>query len=458
MTKRRSPIRHSFARQLTRRFPVSLASDERGATAAFVAIGMIMMLGMVALAVDMGMLLGARTDSQRVADSAALAGAASFFTAPNDTDRPRQWAIEYAAMHIVSGTTADVRAEDVDVLLAEKKVRVRVRNIAARSNAIRTIFARVLGWDEVNVGTVAAAQVSPAGRGNCPLPLALPDRWTETDGDDSYIGLPDDLYIPYSETLHGVGGEQCSADPPNVLEGSSGCNFTGFYPGDINDPDEPLIEIKVQSGPADPEDPDYVASPCTDVNSWRCWFQPLAVNGGPGGGGAAELGLWINDCPNHEITIGIGDEIYAASGSGNMQSLVLDEFEELVTLDPDNAIWNDFNPAYEPYDFLTKHGHAYGCATSGGADGPCLNNKNSWRVRFMPIVKTDDVTGTGSGVKAPVIGLACVFVQKVATHIDSLHTRKPRPGQWNVYVRMTDTCIGEGGGDGPILKALQLVE
>jgi Flp pilus assembly protein TadG len=258
-------------------------SDEHGATAAFVAIGMLMMLGMVALAVDVGMLVGARTDSQRVADSAALAGAASFITAPNDADRPRTWAIEYAAKNTVHGTPTEVRAEDVDVLMAEKKVRVRVRNIAARSNAIRTVFARVLGWDEVNVGTSAAAEASAAGAGNCMLPLALPDRWTETVNDDLFLGPPEDLYIPYSGN-----GQQCPAGtgPPG---GGPGCDFTGFFHGDINDMWEPLIEIKVQSGPADPEDPDYVASPCTEAASWRCWFQPESVNSGPTGGGANDL-------------------------------------------------------------------------------------------------------------------------------------------------------------------------
>ena len=101
MFSRRSPVRRSFAQQLCRRLSASLPTDESGATAAFVAVGMFMMLGMVALAVDLGVLLGARTDSQRVADASALAGAASFLTLPNDPDRPRQWAIEYAGMNTV---------------------------------------------------------------------------------------------------------------------------------------------------------------------------------------------------------------------------------------------------------------------------------------------------------------------------------------------------------------------
>ncbi len=47
--------------------------DEQGATLVLVALGISVFLGMVALAVDLGMLLGARTESQRVADAAALA-------------------------------------------------------------------------------------------------------------------------------------------------------------------------------------------------------------------------------------------------------------------------------------------------------------------------------------------------------------------------------------------------
>ena len=450
MKSSHSPIRHFFTRRLYRRIVVSLASDERGATAAFVAVGMLMMLGMVALAVDMGMLLGARTDSQRAADAAALAGAASFITAPSDADRPRQWAIDYASKNRVHATIADVRPQDVDVLMVEKKVRVRVRNITARGNAIRTVFGRVLGWDEVNVGTAAAAEVSPAGAGNCPLPLALPDRWTEDVNDDLYLGLPNDLYIPY-----GGSGVQCAAGNNTQVPA---CDFTGFYPGSINHPVEDLVEIKVQSGPADPEDPDYVASPCTDGASWRCWFQPEAIDGGPSGGGANALKPWILGCP--DVTLEIHGPpnptiLYAGSGAGNMQNLVLQDFENLVDSYP--AEW-DGNRGFPPG---WNEAHQYGCAVRlGDLGGPCLSNTDMDhpRVRFMPVVRPDQVTGSGSGTQVPVAGLACVFVDKVATDMDKPHGMLPPPGQWNVYVRLTDTCVGIGGGGGPILKALRLVE
>ena len=53
--------------------PFKLIISRDGSAAAFTAVGMVAFLGMVALAVDIGMLLGSRTESQRAADSAARA-------------------------------------------------------------------------------------------------------------------------------------------------------------------------------------------------------------------------------------------------------------------------------------------------------------------------------------------------------------------------------------------------
>ncbi|HYL30302.1 MAG TPA: pilus assembly protein TadG-related protein, partial [Gemmatimonadales bacterium] len=72
---------------------------ERGATAVFVAIALAALLGMVALAVDVGMLMKVRADAQRAADSAALAGAQDFLSGnPLDVrDSAADHALEYAS-------------------------------------------------------------------------------------------------------------------------------------------------------------------------------------------------------------------------------------------------------------------------------------------------------------------------------------------------------------------------
>ena len=140
-----------------------------------------------------------------------------------------------------------------------------------------------------------------------------------------------------------------------------------------------------------------------------------------------------------------------------MQALVLDEFKDLIDT-YDDVEW-DYNHDPPPG---WNVGHPYGCVVRKGhteTQGElCFSNNNHPRIRFMPVVRPDEVTGNGSDVHAPVAGLACVFVDKVAGHMTEEHGMPPPPGQWNVYVRLTDTCVGVPGGKGPLLKALQLVE
>ena len=58
--------------------PQGKGLGRRGATAVFVGVALAALLGMVSLAVDVGMLMKWRSDAQRAADAAALAGAQEF--------------------------------------------------------------------------------------------------------------------------------------------------------------------------------------------------------------------------------------------------------------------------------------------------------------------------------------------------------------------------------------------
>lgn len=412
-----------------------IIDSDHGGVMVFAAVGMIALLGMVALAVDLGMLLGSKTASQRAADSGALAGAASLISGPNDEVRAKAWAEEFAEKHEVHGDPVDVRPDegsppDVEVFLAEKKVRVRVRNVSEeRNNAIPTIFARVLGQDEMNVSTIAAAHAVPSGTAHCPIPLALPDDWEDTDGDNIFD--PGETYVPFDP------------DNPEAFH-------TGYDLSDIVLDDSGLIEIKTRGGPAGGGAGNSI---CTDFPSWRCWFQPEAIDDGPGGGGANALRPWIASCPDPGIQLtagGFGNppdpatEIYAASASGNMQSLV-DEFKDLID-----------NPEYEAeWGIFTGSNGDRICPVlpdDGGCAGP-----GNLRVRIMPVVRPDLVTGTGSNVHAPVAALVCVWIEKVAQTPGGAHGSGP-PGRRNVYVRLYDGCAGEGVGNNPFAYTLQLIE
>ena len=75
--------------------------NERGATIVFVSLLMAAVLGMAALAIDVGMLYNARAEAQRAADSAALAGAGSLMVAP-DEFRARSIAIDFGINRLAS--------------------------------------------------------------------------------------------------------------------------------------------------------------------------------------------------------------------------------------------------------------------------------------------------------------------------------------------------------------------
>jgi len=476
----RLPGRPSVARRLLFRcLPTSLPTDERGSTAAFVAVGLVGMLGMVALAVDLGMMLGARTGSQRVADAAALAGAGSLITAPYDEARARQWALDYAAKNTVLGTTADVRPEDVDVLLDEHKVRVRVFNVNSRSNAIRTIFGRVLGWETMNISTVAAAEAVSAGSGVCPLPIALPDRWLDNPGgpnpNDARFNMADgDKYEPYSDPpenppMKPMEG-QCSSPPgyggcpvpPGLsgvgTKGYGGDAYTGFYGDDAAANLGDVIEIKTQSGPpnkggknTDPLVGDgsveqYNASPCVDASSWRCWFLP------DGSSGASNLVDWVWGCPpglENKVVIPIGTDIEPETG--NVQSVVIQAFKQLVDeFGGDGYSWD---PGME-------------CVEDGGL---CMEESDPEsflkRHRAIPII--DPTSATTNQDDATVIRWECVFIEKVADEFykngakgNPTRNGDGPPGQWNVYVRFTRCADGmvPGPDTGQTLKTLRLVE
>ena len=310
-------------------------------------------------------------------------------------------------------------------------VRVRVLNTETRGNAVPTFFARILGVNGVDIGTTATAWAAPAdelppSNVDCPLPIALPDRWVDSDGDREWD--PGEDYNP---------------------EG------TGFSDDDLGE----LIVLKVSGsqdkGPKtcreDAESPLVDLDLCRelpDSDNWRCWYQPEEH----AGGGTDVLGPQIypaNVCPN---ALGIGDPVWAASGSGNKQSLVHTShsdfggdgpgsFADLVRSDPD-LVWSDPDGPSGP---------TVGCVVDSRnpteSDGSPRCVENSPRIRKVPIVRPDAVTGTGSGVTTTVIDFTGVFVERVSCNYGLGDFGGPG-GNWNVYVRLIRAPGVSGGGNG----------
>ena len=178
----------------------------RGATAVFVAVSLAALLGMVALAVDVGMLMKVRSDAQRAADAAALAGAQDFLSGTPQAEKTNALyhALEYASRNYVGWKyvdTSGVIVTDsgarlvgntpeayVQVMPDTQKVRVFIRR-----STTATWFGHLLGIDFVPITVKAAAQAVNAGTGKCVKPFAIPDMWNDPNDDISQANRLQDL-------------------------------------------------------------------------------------------------------------------------------------------------------------------------------------------------------------------------------------------------------------------------
>ena len=158
--------------------------DERGMTLVMVATGLVAFLSATMLAVDVGMLMVARTEAQSSADAGALAGAVALgfddFDDRSATGPAVRNAIaaSMAAENGVMNKQVSVWPEDV-TFPTNTRVRVRVQRSAVRGNPLSTFIAPMFGVPNVNLGAEATAEVSPANAMTCVKPFTVPDKWDE---------------------------------------------------------------------------------------------------------------------------------------------------------------------------------------------------------------------------------------------------------------------------------------
>ena len=156
-----------------------------------VVLAMVALLGMGALAVDVGVLHTARSQCQNAADSGALACAGHMLTLGGNISQGqlgqiRNRGIEYANYNSVLSTPVAITPADVTVDLALKRCRVCVPRTTERGNPVPTYFARVLSRDWVDVSACATAEIGLGNQANCMKPWALPDAYDDVNGNGVY--------------------------------------------------------------------------------------------------------------------------------------------------------------------------------------------------------------------------------------------------------------------------------
>jgi hypothetical protein len=213
-------------------------SDQRGAVTVIVALTMAGLMAMVALGVDLGALYNARSEAQRAADAAALAGASAFLEYAQE--RARSVAVErattFATSNDIRGTPIEPEDVTISVNLDNSTVRAQVRR-----NNVPTWFARLFGVESVNVGAEATAWAGASGAAQCLKPFAIPDMWNETTDDLNgnriwdegerwrYDPEAGDTYVPFSGPGGGSNETGYGSDWRNGRTDATGRTYTADY-------------------------------------------------------------------------------------------------------------------------------------------------------------------------------------------------------------------------------------
>jgi hypothetical protein len=169
---------------------------QRGNTLLMVAASMTAILGLAALGVDLISFYAARSEAQRSADAAALAGA-TFWSRSGCTSSSSgcsgfqtgaiNAAIDVGNQNLIAGVSPNIQSGDILFPLSpasNPRISVTVQRAAARGNALPTFFAKILGFSSVDVAATATAEAynpsatGPTGPivGNlCVKPWLIPD-------------------------------------------------------------------------------------------------------------------------------------------------------------------------------------------------------------------------------------------------------------------------------------------
>lgn len=174
----RLPVGLTRTRKIVRGF----WRDTRGVSLAIIALMTTSLLSMLALSIDLGHLYVARSEAQRAADAAALAGASAFFNyAPADVAAAKteaeKRAVDYANANPIRGVPGEVTV----AFKAERSVTVTVRR-----EAVPLWFAQLIGVMTRPVAASATAGAVQASSADCVAPLAFEYETILGDDDDYY--------------------------------------------------------------------------------------------------------------------------------------------------------------------------------------------------------------------------------------------------------------------------------
>lgn len=280
-------------------------NPERGSTLVFVAVSMVVLIAMAGLAIDLVYLYVGRSEAQRAADAAALAGASAFNGPQGCTSVSggcvaggshetvaTQQAIAAGTQNQIAGTAPTVLAGDVSFSYPTPQnptITVQVARDATHGGPLPTFFMRIFGVATKDVSATATAEAFNASGSGIPVGTKCLKPWL----------MPNCNYNNLVSATSPLANLNCPGetagtyaskfiDNGSIIEGSVGQLVT-VKPGDPSEAAAPSKFYPVYLPPGD------IPAICP------------ACAGGGGGGGASSGSLYrqnIECCNTSTIACG----------------------------------------------------------------------------------------------------------------------------------------------------------
>jgi hypothetical protein len=401
-------------------------ADDRGAILAYVAVAMLVMLGVATFVADYGVLWASRRQAQNSADAAAMAGAVAlaFDNAADLTNSgpAKQGALLISQKNFVWGAAPSVSAtSDISFPTcpdgAGTCVRVNVYRNAARGDALPMFFGYFVGLSTQDVRATATAEVQPANATDCLKPWAVIDKWAEHYPIDPAPWTLASTYDKYDKN----GNPDPKITHPDVYVAPTEDDFgTGFHPYEADGSYTSDYGLRLSLKLGGQTDFDYATG----------WFAALAL---PNSTGGNDYRNNIENCVG--VTYKIGDVLPINTEPGEKvgptaQATVGDP-NSLVNQDP-GAYWD------------TKlNGGKGGVAGSAYGVSP--------RIVAIPLVNPDIMTEVQKGGRTdvPIANIMGFFVEGYD------NTTKAVTGY--LCTMPGKLVAGAGGVEGTFLKSVVLV-
>ncbi len=238
----------SIGDEMKRSVIIRLWRDRRGAVAVWTVLMMVSLLGITALALDMGYVWMLKNQLQATADATALAGAGRL--APEgetpDVTLVKSTAVAFAGKNMAAAPHGTVLLE-ADVILGHwdgptrtftphpdvtnppggettNAVKTTTRRAEANGNAVPLFFARILRVYESDVVTSAIAEARGGGADNCVTNGIIAGGMVETGSTNSFVNsfcIHGELGVKVGSQSNFTGSELSMPDMAMLLHGSN---------------------------------------------------------------------------------------------------------------------------------------------------------------------------------------------------------------------------------------------